>query len=52
MDWTLINTLLSVIHQAASAGPKYAYIIEAADADLTAAFQAVDEEEADDGDDA
>lgn len=38
MDWNYVNTLLSVIHQAAAAGPKYAQIASAADAELQAYF--------------
>ena len=36
MDWTYINTLLEVIHNASAAGPKYAKVASAADAELTA----------------
>ena len=43
MDWDKINTLLSVIHQTAPMGPKYAYIAAAAEEEITAEFQAVNE---------
>lgn len=55
MDWAYINTLLSIIHQASSAGPKYAYITALAEAELHQAFNAPPadtDEEDDDGDDA
>lgn len=38
MDWTYINTLLSVIHQAAAAGPKFAPVAAAANDELWAHF--------------
>ncbi len=40
LDWTHINNLLSVIHSAASAGPKYNYIVSRAESELTAHMQA------------
>jgi hypothetical protein len=43
MDWDKINTLLSVVHQAAAMGPKYSFIVAAAEEEITAEFQAVDE---------
>lgn len=36
MDWTYINTLLNIIHQASTAGPKFAGIAAKADEELTA----------------
>ena len=38
MDWTYINNLLSVIHQAVAAGPKYQTIAAAAETELWAHF--------------
>lgn len=38
MDWNHINTLLSVIHQAAAAGPKFAPIAAAATLELNEYF--------------
>lgn len=34
MDWTYINTLLNVIHQASTAGPKFAGIAAKATEEL------------------
>ena len=36
MDWTYIDTLLSVIHQASAAGPKFTAIAAKAAAELEA----------------
>ncbi len=38
MDWNHINTLLSVIHQSADAGPKFSKIGAAATEELMAYF--------------
>jgi len=36
MDWNYVNTLLSVIHQAAAAGPKFQAIASSATDELMA----------------
>lgn len=36
MDWNHVNTLLSVIHQAAAAGPKFSGIVAQASDELLA----------------
>ncbi len=38
MNWDAIKTLLEVVHSAAAAGPKYAKIASAAEAELWAEF--------------
>jgi hypothetical protein len=45
MDWTHINTLLSIIHAAAEAGPKFSKIGAAATDELMAYFDAPPAEE-------
>ena len=44
MDWTYINTLLSVIHQASAAGPKFTKWAQAAAEELEAQWGVPPEE--------
>ena len=50
MDWNYVNTLLSVIHQASAAGPKFAQITSQATEELMnymAAPAPIEEDDAD-----